>query len=407
MIVSYLAIGIGVLCLIIELVKDHNIHKILYTNKKDNPSICIIIPARDESKVIAGILDSIQRQTHSINMQDVYTIIESKEDETYNISLNHGAVPLIRTNPSKQRKGYALDEGLKQVVNKKHYDLYFIFDADNILDKNYIKEMLKSYYKGYDLAVGYRNTKNGNDNVIAACSTLTFSMINQLFNDKKKHKHLNVTISGTGFYIKGELIDKWNGYPFNSLTEDYELTLYCILHNLNVDYNHNAIFYDEQPTKLAISIEQRTRWVKGYFEARQKYIPLIKDDLHHSKLNKVSKTNEIYIIRYIILIVAGYLLNLFINIYNMVFNIIIKDYYLNYVINIIVLLLLLYCILMSLTIKIISKEKKILNLNTKSKIIAVFTNPFFLITYLNCLYKAMTNKNIKWSKIEHNINKLD
>ena len=82
-------------------------------------------------------------------------------------------------------------------------------------------------------------------------------------------------MSGTGFYTKGKWIKKWQGYPFHSLTEDYELSLYSILHDLATYYNDNAIFYDGQPTKYSQTVKQRTRWIKGYFDSRKKYIPLI------------------------------------------------------------------------------------------------------------------------------------
>ena len=52
------------------------------------------------------------------------------------------------------------NECLETIYNKD-YDAYFIFDADNILEKDFIKNMIPIYYQGYDIGVGYRNIKNG------------------------------------------------------------------------------------------------------------------------------------------------------------------------------------------------------------------------------------------------------
>ena len=188
----------------------------------DDYNFCVLIPARDESKVIEGLLKSL---TLSVNMQDVYVIVEDMSDKTVDICKKYNATVILRTT-KKQRKGYALDEAIKQI---KDYNLYFIFDADNIVDKNFFKEMKKTYEAGYDIGVGYRNCKNGNDNIISACSSLTFSMINTLGNDFRNKHNSNVIVSGTGFYIKGSWIKKWKGYPFHTLTEDYELSLYSII----------------------------------------------------------------------------------------------------------------------------------------------------------------------------------
>ena len=63
-------------------------------------------------------------------------------------------------NLNKKRKGFVLDDAIKEILkSNKKYDAYFIFDADNILDKNYIKEMTKSFDEGYDIGIGYEILK--------------------------------------------------------------------------------------------------------------------------------------------------------------------------------------------------------------------------------------------------------
>ena len=135
--------------------------------------------------------------------------------------------------------------------------------------------MINSIEEGYDIGISYRNTKNSST-LVAASSALTFSMINTIGNQLKSKYTNNLTISGTGYYIKGSLVEDWQGFPFNTLTEDYELTLYSTLNNLTTTYNEKAIFYDEQPDSFKVSMKQRTRWVKGYFEARKIYIKEIR-----------------------------------------------------------------------------------------------------------------------------------
>lgn len=67
--------------------------------------------------------------------------------------------------------------------------------------------MIPIFDNGYDLAAGYRNCKNGNDSVIAASSALTFSLVNTVFNNRKNKETRNITFSGTGFFIRGSLIE--------------------------------------------------------------------------------------------------------------------------------------------------------------------------------------------------------
>lgn len=113
---------------------------IISQSKKENHDFCILIPARYESLVIEDLLKSIKEQTFKIDFKDVYVIVESINDETVDICKKYNASYFVRKDLELKRKGYALDECVKYILkNNKHYDAYFIFDADNILDKILLK----------------------------------------------------------------------------------------------------------------------------------------------------------------------------------------------------------------------------------------------------------------------------
>lgn len=364
-----------------------------YNNKK---RYCILIPARYESKVINNLLLSITKQTTKINPKDIYIIVESIKDKTVDIAKQYNMNIILRENLSLKRKGYALNDAVTYILKKQiHYDAYFIFDADNILDKDFIKNMEKSINKGYDIAIGYRNTKNSNT-LVSASSALTFSMINTMLNERKNKYHNNLTISGTGYYIKGSIVEEWNSFPFHSLTEDYELTLYAILHNLTTTYNKKAIFYDEQPDNFNVSLKQRTRWVKGYFEARKKYINKISKSETKNDPNFASKVNAFLGVTPYIYIIIGLLIILV--------NILISNGITSFLSYLTIFLLLIYTVLVLFTIIMLKKEKNSLNISKSMKIKVIFYNPIFMFSYIICLLRTIFIKDIKWDRIEHNKN---
>ncbi len=364
-----------------------------YNNKK---RYCILIPARYESKVINNLLLSITKQTTKINPKDIYIIVESIKDKTVDIAKQYNMNIILRENLSLKRKGYALNDAVTYILKKQiHYDTYFIFDADNILDKDFIKNMEKSINEGYDIGIGYRNTKNSNT-LVSASSALTFSMINTMLNERKNKYHNNLTISGTGYYIKGSIIEEWNSFPFHSLTEDYELTLYAILHNLTTTYNKKAIFYDEQPDNFNISLKQRTRWVKGYFEARKKYINKISKSETKNDPNFASKVNAFLGVTPYIYIIIGLLIILV--------NILITKGITTFLCYLTIFLLLIYTVLSIFTILMLKKEKNSLNISKSMKIKVIFYNPIFMFSYIICLLRTIFIKDIKWDKIDHNKN---
>lgn len=364
-----------------------------YNNKK---RYCILIPARYESKVINNLLLSITKQTTKINPKDIYIIVESIKDKTVDIAKQYNMNIILRENLSLKRKGYALNDAVTYILKKQiHYDAYFIFDADNILDKDFIKNMEKSINEGYDIGIGYRNTKNSNT-LVSASSALTFSMINTMLNERKNKYHNNLTISGTGYYIKGSIVEDWNSFPFHSLTEDYELTLYAILNNLTTTYNKKAIFYDEQPDNFNVSLKQRTRWVKGYFEARKKYINKISKSETKNDPNFASKVNAFLGVTPYIYIIIGLLIILV--------NILITKGITTFLCYLTIFLLLIYTVLVLFTIIMLKKEKNSLNISKSMKIKVIFYNPIFMFSYIICLLRTIFIKDIKWDKIDHNKN---
>ena len=365
--------------------------------KKDKHNFCILIPARDESRVIGSLLESIKNQTHKINMKDVYVIVESEEDKTVNICAKYNASVIYRKNLKLQRKGYALNDAVEEILSKnKHYDAYFVFDADNILDKNFIKNMIPIYDLGYDLASGYRNCKNGNASVVAASSALTFSLVNTIFNNNKNKYTKNITFSGTGFYIRGNIIEKLKSYPFHTLTEDYEISIYATINNLTTYYNKESIFYDEQPVKYKDTINQRERWIRGYFDVRWMFRKELTKKINQDDKNYGSKLDTkvgVYPFAFMIISMFIYLFGLVSN-YFITKNII-------YIYELLIFAILLYNVLLIFTLILIILEGNNINLSKKIKIKTLFYNPIFIISFIPCAIRALTKREVKWKKVEH------
>jgi cellulose synthase/poly-beta-1,6-N-acetylglucosamine synthase-like glycosyltransferase len=381
-------IGLGIILFIYASLRD--LKKIPLKLKKHKDANCaVVIPARDESAVIEKLIISLKNQTIP---NDIYIIVESKSDKTCKIAEKYGANIYVRHDiKEKKRKGFALDEFFKDLLDKKdNHDLYFIFDADNVLENDYLEKMIPFYEKGYQIATGFRNIKNST-NVITTCSGLTFSLINELINKFKMYHNRSIIISGTGFYIDSKLIKKWNGFPFYSLTEDYELSLWCSEHNISTYYNDKAMFYDEQPTDMETSIKQRTRWVRGFLEARAKRIDNIKNDWQR----KMGIIPYLFMLMGIILFMMTSFIGGIICFFNgdLLFRKYLVYFFLPFVI--------VYVVLFMITYYLIITEIDDLAISGKETIKALFYNPIFLLTYIHCFFKAIFTKNTNWEKIEH------
>ena len=115
-----------------------------------NHKYAVVIAARNESAVIGQLINSIKRQNYPTQLVDIYVVADNCTDNTAEVAKNAGAIVYERFNRQRVGKGYALDYAFKNILNSSDiYEGYFVFDADNLLDENYISEMNKTFDNGY------------------------------------------------------------------------------------------------------------------------------------------------------------------------------------------------------------------------------------------------------------------
>ncbi|MBQ2795590.1 MAG: glycosyltransferase family 2 protein [Oscillospiraceae bacterium] len=249
--------------------KKEPVHK-----KEKRHRFAVLICARNEEKVIAQLIESIHAQSYGREKIRVFVMADNCTDSTARTARNAGARVYTRFDSVHTGKGYALESLLEHIGSdypKEYFDGYFVFDADNLLDKNYIEEMNRTFCDGYDIITGYRNSKNYGDNWISAGYSLWFLRESRFLNHARFLVGNSCAVSGTGFFFSRRILEKHGGWPFHLLTEDIEFTVKNVLEGEKTGFCKNAVLYDEQPTSFVQSWHQRMRWAKGYLQVFGKY----------------------------------------------------------------------------------------------------------------------------------------
>ena len=387
-------IGLGYYIYLLCTPKENQMKK--ETDIKEKPEIAILIPARNESLVIEDLLKSIVEQSYSVDPKDVYVIVESSDDPTVELVKKYKMSYFVRKKLNLKTKGYALAELAEDLDQKhKYYDIYFIFDADNVLDPDFIKYMLLDYQAGYAVSTGYRALKNPN-HYFPVSAGLTFFMINEIRNRGALKKNGSLILSGTGYYIHGKYIKKWRTFPFHSLTEDYESSLYYALHGISTHYQDQAIFYDEQPDTYHKSIVQRSRWIKGYLQNWLQYIPKLKAKCKENPLNKRSLLELRIGITPALYIVFGMLFLLILVILSTSISLSWRlAIYFCFFLGII------YLCLVLLTAILLWMASKQMRLSGKVFLQVLFYHPIFILSYIHAFFVAMLKRDLGWQEITH------
>ena len=244
--------------------------EIPHSNKRTN--FAVLVAARNESKVISHLLDSLLIQTYPRKNYEVYVIVESEDDPTVEIVKQKGFKIFVRDRleDGRRTKGFALQECIDYLWrNNINYDAYMIFDADNVVDPNFIEVMNDLRQTGVQVGIGYRNFTNANTNWLTVGSAVMFSYMNQITSKGRSTLFHKATLMGTGYYVDVDIIKDAGGWIFTGMTEDIQLTTYCYYHDIYMSYHPVVCFYDEQSPEWATVHNQQVRWLAGYFQSRK------------------------------------------------------------------------------------------------------------------------------------------
>lgn len=243
--------------------------KVTYKITPQNAStkFAILIAARNESKVIGELIDSLKKQNYPRSLFDIYALVNNCTDNTEEVARKAGA-KIINVDVPVKTKGDVLKFTFNKLQNSD-YDAYIVFDADNVVHPDFVKIMNDTFLSGYKVAQGRKDSKNLQDNWLSTSYSIFYYIQNFFFNKSRMNINAASAINGTGFMVAKSVIDE--GFEPKTITEDIELSIMCVLRDINVAYIENAITYDEQPTKFIDSWHQRSRWSKGIIECNRIY----------------------------------------------------------------------------------------------------------------------------------------
>lgn len=223
------------------------------------PKVSVIIPAYNEENTIERVLKSVL----SFNYPNFEVIVadDSTDGTTQKISsFKDPRLKVVHRNDRKGWKAGAINNALNYADPSSEYTV--ILDADSIPPADLLNKLVERIHEGYDAVQGVQlPVINSDYNRIAKANSIIQSYYQLVEQPSKFYIGLPVTLTGSNFIIKTDLLKK---YRLNEdIGEDWELTLRLARDGHRIAYAPDIAVKCEVPFNLRDSINQYVRWNEG------------------------------------------------------------------------------------------------------------------------------------------------
>jgi len=230
----------------------------------------IIIPAKNEEKVLPRLLDRLINQEYDKSKYEIIVVEDGSTDKTYEVckqyeeTYSRDFIKCLKLDQPKvpNGKSRALNYALKIANN----EIIGIFDADTVPKLDVLNQASSWFDKNEVVAVqGKLIPINVTENIVTR-----FASIEELFHEYsiagRARLGLFVPLEGTCTFIRKETLEKIGGWNEFTLTEDLDLSISLISQGFQIKYDPMIIAWREVPASLRWLVKQRLRWYRGHFE---------------------------------------------------------------------------------------------------------------------------------------------
>ncbi len=282
--------------------------KLPYFSKDELPSISVIVPVKDEERVVGRLLNALLKADYPKEKMEIVVVEDGSVDRTTEICRDFvkqypSQVKVICRNVS-DGKPSALIEALKYVKN----EIVGVFDADNVPEQDVLLRVAKHFKDPSVVALqGRVSAINAEENMLTQLVTQEEAVRYDGFMGGKEILGLFVPLNGSCYFVKRAVLEAVGGWDTRSLSEDMELAARLIHNGYKIKYASDVRSWQEYPASLTTFFKQRLRWFRGTMEVGVKYGKLLKN------LNRVSLDAEFTMVGSFILIscLVGYLIPIF------------------------------------------------------------------------------------------------
>jgi cellulose synthase/poly-beta-1,6-N-acetylglucosamine synthase-like glycosyltransferase len=226
----------------------------------DRPALAVLMPAHNESDGIARPLNALMAQMQPGDR--VLVVADNCSDDTADIARANGAEVIVRHEPERRGKGYALDFGMRHLAAHPP-EVVIVIDADCIVRDQAIDKLARyahSLQRPVQALYLMRSPRGASLKTLIA--EFAWAVKNHARPLGYHHLGLPCQLMGTGMAFPWRLMRKAE-LASGHIVEDLKLGLDLAQHGHAPYFCHGALVTSIFPANSEGAQSQRTRWEHG------------------------------------------------------------------------------------------------------------------------------------------------
>lgn len=229
--------------------------------------VAVLIPAYKEDQVITTVAELALQQNYPADFFDVVVIADSLKPSTLEI-LRSLPIRVIEVTFERSTKVRALNRAMHELGD--NYDCALILDADNVMERDFIRKMNDLFEQGQVAVQARRDPKNDNTSM-AFLDGLSETINNFVYRQGNVALGLSSSLNGSGMMFDYALLKRIMGQMDSVGGFDRELELRLLDAGVKVYFSGNIIVFDEKVASQQVFEHQRKRWISSHFFYLRQY----------------------------------------------------------------------------------------------------------------------------------------
>ncbi|NEU80445.1 glycosyltransferase family 2 protein [Nostoc sp. UIC 10630] len=243
-------------------------------NEINLPPVSILVPAKNESPVLANLVYSLCQLNYPSDRLDIWVVDDGSTDETPQVLRKlQTQFPSLQVHQRESKGGKS--GALNAVFPFTQGEIILVCDADAQLRANFLQQTVPLFQKQAIGAVQVRKAiSNANTNFLTRCQQMEMCCDSFLQTHRIAIGGMS-ELRGNGMLVRRELLEKCQGWNENTVTDDLDLCFKLYLAGAEIEFVTVPSIQEEGVTTWKKLWYQRCRWAEGGYQRYLDYFPQI------------------------------------------------------------------------------------------------------------------------------------